>query len=142
MQANISHTTYTPMPGKSQNKERAERIVRYMTIHSILVEDAFFTGPYSSVTAKITVPPGGLHVSPQTRFVDVVVIARWLVQVGPKARLVTEGKLRVLVPMPRDGGSTGGKKRRTSKEPRKPRRASKKTKREEEADEEEEEEES
>lgn len=99
--------------GKSQNKERAERIVRYMTIHSILVEDAFFTGPYSSVTAKITV--------------------------GPKARLVTEGKLRVLVPMPRDGGSTGGKKRRNSKEPRKPRRASKKTKREEEEEEEEEE---
>lgn len=57
MQANISHTTYTSTPGKSQNKERAERIVRYMTIHSILVEDAFFTGPYSSVTAKITVPP-------------------------------------------------------------------------------------
>ncbi len=67
MQASISHTTYTSMPGKSQNKERAERIVRYMTIHSILVEDAFFTGPYSSVTAKITVPPEGLHVSPPNK---------------------------------------------------------------------------
>jgi hypothetical protein len=44
-------------------------------------------------------------------------------KVGPKARLVTEGKLRVLVPMPRDeakGRSTGGRKRKTkTQEPKK-----------------------
>jgi len=61
--------------GRSQPKERVERIVRHMVIRSILVEDAFFTGPYSSVSSQL--------------------------RVGPKGRLVEQGKMAVICPLPK-----------------------------------------
>lgn len=50
-----SAETLIPSSGRKVSKQVAEMITRHMVLRGILVEDAYFTGPYGSVTVKVKV---------------------------------------------------------------------------------------
>jgi len=92
--------------GQRVNRQVADMIARHMVLQDVLVEDAYFTGPYGSVAVKV--------------------------KLGPKARALELGSEKLIIPVEVGGEKAEkrkGKEKKKEKQQEKKKRSTHKKKR-------------